>query len=158
MNRKRTMLTSDRTVVGQARVDRRTKELTKRLLPGDIAVIDHLDLDRVAAEGLVAAKVAAVVNGSASVSGRYPNVGPMLLAAAGIMLIDGVGSAVLIDVHEGDTVSLVDGDVFANGAVVAHGNVQTLESLGELVETAKSAIGAELARFAENTVEYIRAL
>jgi len=45
-------------IVGVARVDRRTKNLTKRLRPGDIAVIDHLDLDRVAAEALVACRVA----------------------------------------------------------------------------------------------------
>ena len=63
-------------VVGRVRVDRRTKLLLQRVQPGEIAVIDHEDLDRIAAEGLVAAGVAAVVNAGASFTGRYPNVGP----------------------------------------------------------------------------------
>src|SRR5262245_25147653 len=64
-------------VTGTARIDRRTKDLVKRLEPGDIAVINHRDLDRVAAEGLVGAGVAAVVNAGESISGRYPNGGPI---------------------------------------------------------------------------------
>jgi uncharacterized membrane-anchored protein len=48
-------------VCGIARLDRRTKRLIGRLNPGDIAIIDHDDLDRVAAESLVSAKVGAVV-------------------------------------------------------------------------------------------------
>ena len=100
----------DRLVAGVARVDRRTKRLVKRLQPGEIAVIDHDDLDRVAAETLVEAGAGAVVNAGASISGRYPNVGPLLVAAAGIPLLDGVGA----DVHgqrsqEGNLVT-IDGD------------------------------------------------
>ena len=70
--------------VGVARLDRRTKNLTKRLRPGDVAVIDHVDIDRVSADALVGCKVAAVVNAAPSVSGRYPNLGPEILLAAGI--------------------------------------------------------------------------
>ena len=61
---------------GVVRLDRRTKNLTKRLRPGEIAVIHHSDLDRVSAEALVEAGVSAVVNAVPSVSGRYPNLGP----------------------------------------------------------------------------------
>ena len=66
-------------VAGTARLDRRTKNLTKRLRPGDIAVIDHVDIDRVSADALVGCKVAAVVNAAPSISGRYPNLGPEIL-------------------------------------------------------------------------------
>ena len=69
---------------GTARVDRRTKNLTKRLQPGDIAVIDHADLDKVSADALVRVRPAAVVNASASISGRYPNLGPQILVEAGM--------------------------------------------------------------------------
>src|SRR5205085_11121975 len=44
---------------GRARVDRRTKNLIPRLQPGEIAVIDHEDLDRGAAEGLIRSRAAA---------------------------------------------------------------------------------------------------
>ena len=96
------------TVAGVARVDRRTKSLVKRLRPGEIAVIDHEDLDRVAAEGLVEAGPAAVINAARSISGRYPNVGPLLLAAAGIPLVDDTGHDVMTAVSDGSLVR-VDG-------------------------------------------------
>src|SRR3712207_9578007 len=82
-------------VAGTVRLDRRTKNLTKRLRPGDIAVIDHVDIDRVSADALVACRVGAVVNAAPSISGRYPNLGPGILVDAGIPLVDGVGKEVL---------------------------------------------------------------
>src|ERR687889_1546876 len=78
-------------VTGTVRLDRRTKRLVGRLRPGDIAVIDHVDIDRVAADSLVAAGVAAVLNAKPSISGRYPNLGPEVLIQAGIPLIDDIG-------------------------------------------------------------------
>src|ERR687885_614582 len=93
-------------VVAPARADRRTKELVKRLCPGDIAVIDHADIDRVAAENLIRAAPAAVVNAAPSFTGRYPHVGPLLIAEAGIPLIDEVGGDVLDRFDEGEELRL----------------------------------------------------
>src|SRR5690348_7239373 len=101
-------------IIGVARVDTRTKNLTKRLRPGDIAIIDHVDLDRVAAETLADCGVAAVVNAATSISGRYPNLGPEILMTNGIPLVDGVGAAIFTQVHEGDIVRL-DGDTLYAG-------------------------------------------
>ena len=142
-------------VRGPARVGRRTKDLTKRLRPGDIVIIDHLDLDRVAAEALVLAEPGAVVNAAASVSGRYPNLGPLLLAAAGIPLIDGVGSHVMDAVLEGAEV-VIEGDHVKAGEWEGHGTRQTMVSLEDSIAAAKASMGEELARFAENTLEYLR--
>ena len=73
-------------------MDRRTKNLTKRLRPGDIAVIEHMDIDAVAAQSLVACRPAAIVNAACSISGRYPNLGAAdHRGQAGIPLIDDVG-------------------------------------------------------------------
>src|SRR5215213_8075333 len=93
-------------VAGTARLDRRTKNLTKRLRPGDIAVIDHVDIDRVSADALVGCRVAAVVNAAPSISGRYPNLGPEILVSAGIPLLDDVGRDVFGRVKEGAHVRL----------------------------------------------------
>ena len=141
---------------GTGRVDPRTKDLIKRLQPGDIAVIDHEDLDRVAAEGLVEARVGAVVNAAKSMSGRYPNVGPLLVAAAGIPLVDDVGPQVMDLVSEGQLVRIEDGDVVVEGAVVGKGVRQDLQSLEQAYEEARQTMGDELERFAENTLEYLR--
>ena len=141
---------------GPARVDRRTKDLIKRLHPGDIAVINHEDLDRVAAEGLVEARAGAVVNAAASISGRYPNVGPLLVAAAGIPLIDGAGPDVMAAIREGQHVRVLDDEVYAGDLVVAKGVRQTLQSLEAQYEAAKVSLGDELERFAENTLEFMR--
>ena len=73
-------------VSGTARKGRRTKELIKSLRPGDIAIVDHVDMDAIAAWGLVEKKVAAVVNAALPTSGRYPNRGPIVLAGEKIPL------------------------------------------------------------------------
>ena len=96
-------------VSGVVRLDHRTKNLTKRLQPGDIAVIDHLDLDRVSAEALVACEAGAVINVRPSVSGRYPNLGPDIVVQAGIPLIDDVGPDLFGNVREGEVLR-VDGN------------------------------------------------
>ena len=144
------------TAAGIARVDRRTKDLIKRIQPGDVAVIDHEDVDRIAAEGLVEARAGAVINASRSISGRYPNVGPLLLAAAGIPLVDGVGTGILDLISEGQTVRIEGGDVLVGPGVVASGTRQTLQSLEEAYEGAKLSMGDELERFAANTLEYMQ--
>src|SRR6476659_744555 len=106
-------------VAGPARLDRRTKNLTKRLRPGDIAVIDHVDIDRVSADALVTCRVAAVVNVSKSISGRYPNLGPEILLAAGVPLLDDVGADVFSAIREGDVVRLDEGTLYVDDRAVA---------------------------------------
>jgi uncharacterized membrane-anchored protein len=143
-------------VVGRARVGRRTKDLVTRLRAGDIAVIDHLDLDGVAASGLVEARVAAVVNASPSVSGRYPNPGPLVLVDAGIPLIDDVGSALLDLLSEGQEVMVRGGDVLLDGQLVATGTRHTSASLNDVIEQGRRNLGQEIQRFATNTLEYVQ--
>lgn len=143
-------------VAGIARVDRRTKNLIKRLQPGDIAVVDHEDLDRIAAEGLIEARVSGVVNAAPSISGRYPNVGPLLLAAAGIPILDRLGAEIMDGVREGQAIRIEGTELWVGPAQVASGERQTLQSLETAYESAKSTLGDELERFAENTLEYMR--
>jgi len=143
-------------VVGRARVDRRTKELVKRLQPGEVAVIDHRDLDRVAADALVEAGAAAVVNAAPSISGRYPNGGPIRVVRASIPLVDEVGRDLLDRVSEGDLVEVDGGTVRARGEVLAEGRVLDAPGIETAMEAARSRIGVELERFAENTLEYVR--
>jgi len=143
-------------IVGPARVDRRTKDLIKRLEGGEIAIIDHEDLDRVAADGLVEKKVAAVVNAAPSISGRYPNLGPLRVVSAGIPLIDEVGADLLDRVREGDDLRVVGGEIWRGDELLATGKVREQAEVEAAMEVARSSIGAELERFAENTLEYIR--
>ncbi|HEY4376755.1 MAG TPA: putative cytokinetic ring protein SteA, partial [Acidimicrobiales bacterium] len=143
-------------VTGVARVDRRTKDLAKRIGPGEIAVINHEDLDRVAAETLVDANVAAVVNAATSITGRYPNLGPLLVAAAGIPLLDGVGPEVMTAVADGQLVTLRDGDLRVGGQTIASGQRQTMASMEDVLAESRKTMGSELERFAENTLNYIQ--
>jgi uncharacterized membrane-anchored protein len=144
-------------IVGVARVDRKTKVLVRRLVPGDIAVIDHPDLDRVSADELIACRVAAVVNASKSVTGRYPNLGPGLLLEAGIPLVDDVGHDVLGRVTEGATVRL-DNDVLYNASdqVVAKGTLLTEADLDEALDEANAGVAPRIDAFAANTLEFLR--
>ena len=113
-------------VTGIARLDRRTKRLVGRLRPGDIAVIDHLDIDRVAADSLVAVGVSAVLNAKPSISGRYPNLGPEVLIQAGIVLIDDLGDDLFDRISEGDLVGIEDDTVLLSGPSTFVAEVTTL--------------------------------
>jgi len=144
------------TVVGTARVDRRTKDLVKRIEPGDIAVIAHRDIDRVAAESLIRAGVAAVVNADASISGRYPNGGPIRLVQAGIPLLDEVGPEVMDLVREGDELTVTGSDVTRTGEVIASGSRLDATGIEDAMAQGRAAIGGELQQFATNTLEYIQ--
>src|SRR2546429_6373815 len=142
-------------VTGPARLDHRTKSLTRRLRPGDIAIIDHADLDRVSAEALVSLQAAAVVNASASISGRYPNLGPQVLIEAGIPLVDDVGPEVFDQIREGQSVRL-DGDILHLGAsIAAKGPLQTAESVAADMASAKGGMADQLKAFVANTMGYI---
>jgi len=144
-------------VTGTARVDRRTKNLTKRLRPGEIAVIDHVDVDRVSADSLVACRVAAVVNAAPSISGRYPNLGPEILVSAGIPLLDDVGKEIFPKLKEGAHVRL-DGDTLyaEDGTVVAKGAAQTADTVAAAMLEAKAGLSTQLEAFAANTMEYMK--
>lgn len=142
-------------VTGVVRLDRRTKALTKRLRPGEVAVLDHLDLDRVSADALVACKVAAVVNAAPSTSGRYPNLGPEILLGAGIPLVDGVGAEVFAALREGQVVRVHEGDVLIGEQVVVTGTAQTPDSVAAAMAEARSGLATQLEAFAANTMEYL---
>jgi uncharacterized membrane-anchored protein len=130
-----------------------------RIQPGEIAVIDHEDIDRMAAEALVQRKVAAVVNASRSSTGRYPNLGPLLLCSAGIPVIDEVGKQIM-SVTEGQRLVIDEGHVYTgNGGgtqEIARGHVLELEEVEKALDVAKQSITIELERFAENTIGYIK--
>lgn len=144
-------------IEGVVRIDARTKNLFHRLRPGEIAVIAHEDLDRIAAEGLVERGAAAVINVRRSITGRYPNAGPLVLARARVPLIDGVGEAMLERVREGDRVSIRGGEVFRGTEPVATGTVLEGEVLEHRIAEAQGGIGEELERFVRNTMEYLEA-
>jgi uncharacterized membrane-anchored protein len=142
-------------VMATARLDRRTKNLTKRLKPGDIAIIDHMDLDRVAADALIRSQVTAVINVAPSISGRYPNQGPQVLLDAGVPLVDDVGPDVFDLVKEGQQVRLDGETLYMAESVVAKGTRQTAESVADDMAAAKEGLAEQLTAFVSNTFDYI---
>lgn len=141
-------------VAGPARVDRRTKSLTKRLAEGDVAVIDHQDIDRVSAEALVACRPAAVLNAAASTSGRYPNLGPQILVDAGVVLVDGLGPDVMA-VKDGTRLTIHDGEVRHGTKLVAQGVRQDEQTVETAMAAAREGLSDQLEAFAANTLDYM---
>lgn len=135
-------------------MDRRTKNLTKRLQPGDIAVIDHVDIDRVSAEALVACRPMAVLNAAKSTSGRYPNLGPGILLEAGIPLVDDLGPDVMTLV-DGHPVAVVGDEVRIGSRVLAQGTVQTDETVAAAMAAAEEGMPAQMQAFVANTMDYL---
>src|SRR5271169_1995278 len=143
-------------VVGTARVDRDIDRLLRRVCPGDIAVLDVLDLDRITADALVDAHIAAVVNASPSVSGRYPNLGPEVLVTNGVTLIDETGPDIFKKIKDGAKVRLHNGGVYAGDRRLIRGTERTDDEIADLMQEAKSGLVAHLEAYAGNTIEFIR--
>jgi uncharacterized membrane-anchored protein len=142
-------------LTGLAKVDRHAEALARRVGRGDIAVFDQVDLDRRTADALVAAGVAGVVNAAPSISGRFPNLGPEILVAAGIVLVDGAGAEVL-RIKDGSLLRLHEGRVHVGDTEVACGVEQTANSIADLMIEAKSGLSAALESFSANTIEFLR--
>src|ERR1700761_3297221 len=143
-------------LVGTARVDRNIDRLLRRVCPGDIVVLDVLDLDRITADALVEADIAAVVNASPSVSGRYPNLGPEVLVNNGVTLIDETGPDVFRKIKDGAKIRLHEGGVYAGDRRLIRGTERTDHDIADLMREAKSGLAAHLEAFAGNTIEFIK--
>jgi uncharacterized membrane-anchored protein len=148
-------------VAGPVRPGRRTKMLVKHLVRGDIALIDHLDLDRVSAEELISAGAVAVLNCKPSSGGSYPNLGPQLLVEAGIVLVDLPDDMLFDTVSDGDPLVIHnDGagraEVSRRRELLAVGEVLDLERVCTETEVRRREIGEALERFAHNTIEHMR--
>ena len=144
------------TIVGRARLGRRTKDLVKRLGPDDVAIVDHADLDRVSAQELVESGVRAVVNVSPSTTGRYPNPGPLELVRAGVRLVDVPGAGLFDELSDGEVVQLDGSTLRRNGSVLAEGTILDAPSLERALEQHQSRVAHALEAFAENTLLHLR--
>lgn len=142
-------------LTGTARLDRRTKDLVKRLKRGDIAIIDHVDMDRLSAESLLETGVDVVINAAHSISGTYPNLGPLLLVRGGVELIDAAGQEVFEKIAEGDRIEVSDGTIMLNGAAVASGTRLTIEMIEAAMQEATSRLDQQLDAFVRNTMEFV---
>jgi uncharacterized membrane-anchored protein len=154
-------------VAGSVRPGRRTKLLVGHLVRGDIALIDHLDIDRVSAEELIAAGAVAVLNCSPSSGGSYPNLGPQLLVEAGIVLVDLPDDALFERLSDGDPLVIrvapatpaagsLTAEVLHKGALLATGEVLDLERVCAETELRRQEIDEALERFAHNTIDHMR--
>jgi uncharacterized membrane-anchored protein len=143
-------------VTGRARLGRRTRTLVRRLRPGDVAVIDHVDLDGPTAQSLVDARVAAVVNVAPSTSGRYPNQGPQVLVDAGIPLVDRTSGPVFGTLQDGDEILIDNGVVYNREREVGAGVLLTHDDVVTAAEAARAGLAAQLETFSANAMEFIR--
>jgi uncharacterized membrane-anchored protein len=141
---------------GTARLDRRTKSLVRRLGPGDVAIIDHEDIDRVSAEELLESGVRVVVNVARSQSGRFPNPGPLLLVRGGVRLIDAPGAPLFDEVGDGEAVTVRGASLFRNGTCLANGRALEARPLEASLAEQRARVTGALEVFAENTLQYLR--
>ena len=141
---------------GTAKIDKRTKRLVKRLGPDDIAIIDHRDIDRASAEELLESRVRVVFNVSPSVTGRFPNAGPLALVRGGVRLIDCPGAELFEDVKEGESLVVRGAGLFRNGTRLAAGHIHTEDELERILADQRARVSDALEKFAENTLHHVR--
>lgn len=139
---------------GKVRLGRKTKDLTRNLAHREIAVLDHPDLDELAARSLVEKRVAAVINAAPSITGRYPNRGPLVLVEAGIRLVDGIGPDIFGRLRDGDEVRLEGAQVYRGDRLIATGRVLDVDEVRKSLAEAEGGFRDELRRFLANTLDY----
>jgi uncharacterized membrane-anchored protein len=147
---------ADGPIEGTARLGQRTKHLVKRLRPGEVAVIDHMDIDRIAAEELIESGIVAVLNAAPSSSGRYPNAGPLMLARAGIRLVDAPELDLFDRLKEGDRLRIAGGAIYVGDEEIGQGRVLGVAELERQMQEHRDRIDQALGEFAENTVTHVR--
>ena len=138
------------------KVDRKTKRLAKRLTGGEIAVINHIDIDEVAANSLIEGKVKLVINASKSISGRYPNKGPGILTENNVLIVDNVGEDLFHELKEGQIIEIIDGKIYRDGILLGQGEVLDRDEVDVRLKKAYENIAVELDRFIDNTIEYAK--
>lgn len=138
------------------KVDRKTKKLAKRLSAGEIAVINHIDIDEVAANSLVERKIKLVINAAPSISGRYPNKGPKILIDNNILIIDNVGENVFEELKEGQVIEVNNGQIYRDGQFIGSGEVMDKSVVEKKTQIAYENMSVELDRFIDNTIEYAK--
>ncbi len=143
-------------VSGKVIIDSKTKKLVKRIKPGEIAVINHRDLDRISCKSLKKSKVKAVINIDKSISGKYPNTGPLILLKAAIPIIDDCGNKLLNQIKEGNIVTIEKNLIKYKGETIAEGILLTEDIINEKLVAAKKNLNLELEKFINNTLKYAR--
>ena len=135
--------------------DRRTKNLTARLKPGDIALISHADLDTTAARALRDCRVSAVVNAAPCLTGRYPNRGPGILLDANIPVLDGIGEDAFNAIADGQQALLLEDALKLEGGECFDGTRLTRERVDLQMTAAQANLSEAIDQFARNTLEFL---
>jgi uncharacterized membrane-anchored protein len=133
-----------------------TRALARRVEPGDVVVIDHLDLDLRSAEALLEARPGAVVNVRRSVSGRQPVRGAALLVGAGVPVVDDVGPGLLSQVTDGVPLRVDVGRVYAAAGLVGEGTALTSAAVEAAQAAARASVDSRLAAVGADSADFLR--
>lgn len=139
-------------LTGRLRKDRVTKNLVRRLRPGDIALLDHTNLDWVAAESLVSCGVRAILNTGIFCTGLFPPTAIQYLVRKGIRLVDRLPDRLFDQIKEGERISLLNGNIYYQGRKLCSGEVVTAEA--ELSPEELRLREAVIEDFVVNTLDY----
>lgn len=140
---------------GRAVLGLKTKEIVPKLDNTTIPIINHENIDRVAAESLVEAGVRAVVNAAGCSTGHYPNLGPLVLARSGIYILDRVGVGVFGLLKDEEEIEIRGDAVYRAGELIATGQHLDLEATERNLRESQEGVGLALESFAQNTVEFM---
>lgn len=143
-------------IKAQVKRDRVTKNLTKRLNPGDLALISHRDLDEVAAMTLVERGIAGIINTDRTISGKYPNRGPEILMKNGIPIFEVEGLEAVEKIREGDLIEIENSEIRLDGQKITSCNYLTNDDIRGLLQKGFDNIEVELDAFIENTLDYAK--
>lgn len=146
-------------ITGTVYYDKKTKKLCQYIPQGCCALLQHEDIDERAAVALIEQKVQAVLNYSASMSGKYPSSGTMILLQAHIPVYDIVQSERVSEhVEQGDHITIVNGKLWINKGTTSCFLTKLLVYTKHMVQQktvlAEQRLNDRLKDFTENTLTF----
>jgi len=141
---------------GYIKKDIKTKNLIKRLKPGDVPVLLHEDIDEVAAYSLIDKKVKLVINCAKSFTGKYPANGVKILIENNVEIIDDMGQEFYDNLNEGDIIEIEQNKIYINKEYICDAKYLDVQEFNKMYTESYKNMEQILEHFIQNTLEYAK--
>jgi uncharacterized membrane-anchored protein len=137
----------------------KTKELSQRIPLSSFALLDHSDIDEMAALSLIQKKVKGVLNYSSSMTGQYPSLGTIKLIEANIPVYDvDQPEKVKNALSQGDIITIEEQELWVHKAQESYFlttlTPYTQDYIQKKLNIAQTKLVDSLRMFTQNTLEF----
>lgn len=143
-------------IKGIVKKDKRTKRLIYKLRPGDIALLCHEDIDEIAAEALIKSKVKCIINTEKTITGFYPNNGPLKLLKNRIPIYEIEDKSIFNIIEDGGIIEIENNKLYYLNKYIGKCRLIEKDEILKLYDLGCKNIDLKLNDFIDNTIFYAK--